>query len=93
MYRIIDGRGTGKTSRLMLLAKETGGCIICGNPLAMKQKALNYGLTGIEFYSYGDLLSGKLNKQGERKPLYIDELDGFLTSINFDIDGYTLSEE
>jgi hypothetical protein len=32
MYRIIDGRGTGKTSRLMLLAKENNGVIVCANP-------------------------------------------------------------
>ena len=29
MYRIIDRRGTGKTSRLFLLAKEAGVPIIC----------------------------------------------------------------
>ena len=35
MYRIIEGRGTGKTSRLMLLAKEADGVIVCSNPYAM----------------------------------------------------------
>ena len=29
MYRIIDNRSTGKTSRLMLLAKETGAATVC----------------------------------------------------------------
>ena len=29
MYRIIDKRGTGKTSRLMLLAKEENAIIAC----------------------------------------------------------------
>ena len=29
MYRIIDGRATGKTSRLMLLAKENDGIVVC----------------------------------------------------------------
>ena len=60
MYRIIDGRGTGKTSRLMLLAKETNGTIVCGNPKAMREKALAYGIVGIDFISYNDfLLSGQ----------------------------------
>ncbi len=31
MYRIIDGRSSGKTSRLMLLAKETNAAIACSN--------------------------------------------------------------
>ena len=39
MYRIIDKRGSGKTSRLMLLAKETGATIVCSNPDAFKYKA------------------------------------------------------
>ena len=46
MYRIIDGRGTGKTSRLMLLAKENNGVIVCANPQKMREKAEVYG-TGI----------------------------------------------
>jgi hypothetical protein len=35
MIRIIDGRGTGKTSRLMLLAKEHNALFVCDNPDAM----------------------------------------------------------
>ena len=45
MYRIIDNRSSGKTSRLMLLAKETGSIIACMNPSAMRQKAYAYGIT------------------------------------------------
>mgnify|MGYP003464479803 CR=1 FL=1 len=44
MYRIIDERGSGKTSRLMLLAKETGGVIVCSNPKGMAEKARAYGI-------------------------------------------------
>ena len=54
MYRIIDNRGTGKTSRLMLLAKETNSAIACINPNAMRQKAYAYGITGINFISYSN---------------------------------------
>ena len=52
MYRIIDGRGTGKTSRLMLLAKENNGVIVCANPQKMREKAEVYGIIGLEFISY-----------------------------------------
>lgn len=98
MYRIIDGRGTGKTGRLFLLAKENNGVIVCGQPRAMKAKAEAYGIVGLDFYSYGDLLSGKLkgfnNKlKSDKRPIYIDELECFLPYINVYIDGYTLSEE
>ena len=44
MFRIIDSRSSGKTSRLMLLAKETNSAIACSNPSAMRQKAYSYGI-------------------------------------------------
>ena len=52
MIKIIDKRGTGKTSRLMLLAKEQEGIIVCSDPDIYQKKAWNYGLTGIDFISY-----------------------------------------
>lgn len=56
MYRIIDKRGTGKTSRLLLLAKENNGIIICKYPEFMREKAYKYGITGVDFVSYGDFI-------------------------------------
>ena len=56
MYRIIDGRGTGKTSRLLLLAKENNGIVVCAYPEWMREKAYNYGLVGITFISYADFI-------------------------------------
>ena len=39
MYRIIDKRGSGKTGRLFLIAKDTGATIVCSNPEMMQSKA------------------------------------------------------
>ena len=39
MFRIIDGRSSGKTGRLMLLAKEKNAAIACSNPSALRSKA------------------------------------------------------
>ena len=91
MHHIIDGRGSGKTSQLMLLAKENGGCIVCSNPDAMRYKASRYGVVGLDFASYGELLNGNLT--GSHQPLYIDELDGFLKALSVHVDGYTLTNE
>ncbi len=52
MIRIIDDRSTGKTSQLMLLAKEYDATFVCSNPKAMEYKAQKYGIEGIEFKSY-----------------------------------------
>lgn len=89
MYRIIDSRGSGKTSRLMLLAKETGAAIACMNPNAMRQKAYSYGITGINFISYSDLFQGE--HEGN---VMIDELEVFIQHyIDYKLIGYSLSNE
>lgn len=96
MYRIIDDRASGKTGRLMLLAKESEGTIICSNPRAMNQKARAYGITGINFISYGDFLTKPGSSIGN---YYIDELEGFIqyaqrhVGIVGNFEGYTISQE
>ena len=89
MYRIIDNRSSGKTSRLMLLAKETNSAIACYNPPAMRQKAYAYGITGIEFIPYSDLFNGDYDGN-----VLIDELEHFVTEfIDAKITGYSLTNE
>jgi hypothetical protein len=91
MYRIIDSRGSGKTSRLMLLAKETGSKIACRNPSAMRQKAYAYGITGIEFIPYSDLFNGAIDLDDK---VMIDEIELLIKEyIDGDLTGYTLSNE
>ena len=94
MYRIIDGRGTGKTSRLMLLAKDLGATIVCSNPHAMEQKARAYGIVGIDFISYSEFTPEK--RAGATGKYLIDELEAFLDHIfryETKVVGYTISEE
>lgn len=89
MYRIIDKKCSGKTSRLLLLAKENNGIVVCKNPDHMREKAYAYGLTGIDFISYGSF--SPLHYYN--KPIYIDELDLYLQYLNKNIQGYTISED
>ena len=90
MFRIIDGRSSGKTSRLMLLAKETNSAIACSNPSAMRQKAYSYGITGIDFISYSDLFTGGWTEEN----VLIDELEEFVKQyIDANITGYSLTNE
>ena len=90
MYRIIDKRGTGKTSRLMLLAKEENAIIACSNPSAMRIKAEGYGIVGINFISYYDYVNGDYQKGSM---VFVDELDCFVRSLGHNLSGYTLSNE
>ena len=90
MYRIIDSRSSGKTSRLMLLAKESGAAIACANPSAMRQKALAYGITGIDVIPYSYLLDGTYTDGN----VLIDELETFVKSfMDCKLIGYSLTNE
>lgn len=90
MYRIIDNRSSGKTSRLMLLAKETSSVIACSNPSAMRQKAYAYGITGVEFIPYSYLFEGKVPTDG----VLIDEMEQFVKEfLDADLVGYSLTNE
>jgi hypothetical protein len=96
MYRIIDKKCSGKTSRLLLLAKENNGVVVCANPDKMRNKAYAYGLTGIDFVNYieyCDFLNGYGNETLVGKPIFIDELDKFLGIYDTEIKGYTISED
>lgn len=90
MYRIIEGRGTGKTSRLMLLAKENDGIIVCSNPYAMQSKAKAYGLTGFDIISYEDYFQ---HNYEYGKKCFIDELESYVKFLGNNLSGYTLSTE
>ena len=68
MYKIIDTRGTGKTSRLMLIAKENDALFVCANPASMRQKAYSYGIIGIDFIVAHFLVKVKENKRRRIKP-------------------------
>ena len=88
MYQIIDKKGSGKTSRLMLLAQESNGVFVCANPYGMKEKAKNYGFSGFEIISYEDYLK---HNYSYNKMVFIDELELFVKSLGNNLNGYSLS--
>lgn len=53
---VIGSRSIGKTRKIMEFAKEKNAIIICKNPAAMERKAAAYGIYGINFISYSDIL-------------------------------------
>ena len=88
MFRIIDEQGSGKTSRLMLLAKENNATFVCANPRAMEYKAAAYGLEGIRFISYHDFVTSY-----EESNYVIDEVEDFFkaTMGKNELIGYTIT--
>ena len=93
MYRIIDGRSTGKTGRLFILAKETDSIIVCSNPSATKVKAYSYGFSGIDFISYDEFLNMPYTEK-KCKHFLIDEIDQLFQQLAGDsIQGYSISTD
>lgn len=96
MYRIIDGRGTGKTSRLFLLAKEADIPIVCQCPQDMKEKAYAYEITGINFISYQEAITAG-DTSDPAKKVFVDNLEQFsyyvLMKNHFKLKGFTVSNE
>ena len=88
MYQIISNRATGKTSNLMLLAKEHDGVFVCAQPDVMKEKAWKLGLLGFDIISYSDYLE---HNYSYGKKVFIDELDLFVKSLGNNLDGYSLT--
>ena len=95
MYRIIDKRGTGKTSRLMLLAEENKGIIVTSNPNALKVKADSYGFSNFDIISYAQFINQcfYIMNKNVNKPIYIDEVEGLLKFMNNNVSGYSLTNE
>ena len=70
---IIGVNSSGKTRKMLEAAKKSGALVVCKNPLAMKRKADNYCIFGVEFVGY-DYMSDD-NIHGEN--IAIDEIGEF----------------
>lgn len=88
MEKIIDNRGTGKTTKLVKEASENDGVIVCSYPPYVKE--LN---DEIIVLTYGEYIQCLLKGTVINHPIYIDEIDGFLSHLDKNIKGYTISTE
>ena len=88
MIRIIDERNSGKTKRLMEIAKANKATFVCANPTGMEVKAKAYGLDDIKFISYRDFVTSY-----EENKYVVDEIEKLLATImgQNELIGYTLT--
>jgi hypothetical protein len=91
MFIISGGRGTGKTRMLLERAKAEGGIVVCKDPEAIRQRAYEYGIVGLEIISYGALQNNTVIS--EEKPVYIHDINKFITYNFQEVKGYTLCNE
>jgi hypothetical protein len=86
MFIISGGRGIGKTKMLLEQASASNGTIVCSEPDIMRARAHKYGITGLNIISYDEL--GK-----SAEPVYIHDVNKFLSERFGDIKGYTQCNE
>ena len=90
MDKIIGEKGTGKTRRLLEMAKDNNGIVICENVEEMTKRAYRLGIVGIDFMDYRDYVYELVNLT---KPVYIANINNFLKAFDHDIAGYSLTLE
>lgn len=89
MFIISGGKGTGKTKALLEKAKAENGIVVCENESIMRQRAYDYGITGLEIISYDTFCPCELYISD--KPIYIHDINKFLNFCCSDIKGYTVN--
>lgn len=91
MIKIIDKQGTGKTKKLLELAQDNNGVIICDSPNKMRERAFDYGITGIDYVTYEDYWFNTIETEEfiAGRKVYIDKVSNFLAAYDADINGYT----
>ena len=91
MYRIIDKKASGKTRKLMEIAKENKAIFVCSNPRAMESKAHAYGIVGIDFIDYFTFLDDKGKEPANYVVDEIEMLLHYMFGMNRNLTGYTLT--
>ena len=91
MYRIIDNKASGKTRKLMEIAKENKAIFVCSNPRAMEAKAHAYGIVGINFIDYFTFLDDKGKEPANYVVDEIEMLLHYIFGMNRNLTGYTLT--
>ena len=91
MFIVSGGRGTGKTRTLIERAKAEDGIIVCKDTIALREKAHSYGITGLNIISYDDLYECEIDHYG--KPLFIHDINSFISYSFHEVKGYSLSIE
>lgn len=77
---IVRGNSSGKTRELLEFAKENNLVVICRDAVAMERKAQAYGIYGLVFFSYEEVVH-LYDKKLELNdcPFVIDEVGNFLS--------------
>lgn len=83
---IIGDNSSGKTRKMLEEAKNSNAVVVCKNPDAMRVKANNYGIFGLEIVGYEDNINDK--------NVAIDEIGEFLKyHFGANLNSFTMTVE
>lgn len=91
MFIINGGKGTGKTKALIERVKAEDGILACEDTIAMRERAYDYGITGLNLISYDELYECEVDNYG--KPIYIHDINHFIRYSFHEVKGYSLCNE
>lgn len=90
MIKLIGERGSGKTEKLIDIAVENNGTIVCKKPQHIVEMGYSMGLTNLKVVSYDSYLANKESVEG---PVYVDDMDSLLETLDSRIAGFTAARE
>jgi hypothetical protein len=89
MFIVSGGRGIGKTRTLLERVKSENAIIVCEDTIEMRERAYNYGITGLNIMSYKEF--DTLEKVEE--PVYIHDINKYISYGNRNVKGYSVCFE
>ena len=91
---IVRENSSGKTRELLEFAKENNLIVICRDAVAMERKAQAYGIYGLNFFSYEEVISLYSEELEFNNSFVVDEVENFLTYLfGNDCRGFTQTIE
>ena len=88
MFIVSGERGTDKTKALLERVKAEDAIIVCDDVIAMRERAYNYGIVGLNIISYEEYCITP-SKQLD-KDVYIHNINDLLKRINPNTKGYSI---
>ena len=94
---IVGTSSIGKTRKLLEFVREQNAVVVCRNPSGMARKAQAYGIFGLSFIGYDEVISSNHIYDGEvyiGEKFVIDEVADFLSDFfGGPCIGFTQTEE
>lgn len=88
MFIISGGKGTGKTKALLERVKAEDAIVVCDDVVAMRERAYNYGIVGLNIISYEEYC--RTPSEQLDKPVYVHNVNKLLERINCNTKGYSV---